>query len=320
MRIRLLLFSLCMMMVCAYGHDIKTAYLQLQQQQGQWHVILTYPKDSKAPVITSEWLRPDKVVMPVNKGSLLQQEWDITKDDLQGQEIQVDSLAAHGLHLLLNIMPMHGKAEQALLTQASATYTITYTGDIPVKAYLLLGVEHIWTGIDHLLFVLGLLLLVNGFKKLLWTITAFTIAHSITLALAALQWVQLPPAPVEAVIALSIVLLATELLRNHTQQPTITYRYPWLVAFIFGLLHGFGFAGALSETGLPADNIPMALLLFNVGVELGQIAFVAVVWLLIKWVQPKWNNTTLAYRRAVPYLIGCVAAYWFIERTVAIFV
>jgi hypothetical protein len=320
MRTRLLLLGLCMLGLYAQAHDVKTAYLQLQQQTGKWHVVLTYPKESRAPVIVSTWLYAGKGVMPVPKGFLLQQEWDITKDDLQGEEIQVDSLAANGLHVLLNIMPLNGKAEQALLTASHATYTITYTGNLPVKAYLLLGVEHIWTGIDHLLFVLGLLLLVNGFKRLLWTITAFTIAHSITLALASLQQVQLPPAPVEAVIALSIVLLATELLRNHTQQPTLTYRYPWLVAFIFGLLHGFGFAGALVETGLPANNIPLALLLFNAGVELGQVAFVAVVWLLIKWLQPKLNNTSLAYRRVVPYLIGCLAAYWFIERTVAIFV
>ena len=140
-----------------------------------------------------------------------------------------------------------------------------------------LGVEHILTGVDHLLFVLCLILLVPDIRKLLLTVTAFTIAHSITLAAASLGFVNVPTAPVEATIALSIVFLASELLRDPHQRSDITQTYPWLVAFSFGLLHGLGFAGALAEIGLPHGQIPLALFSFNVGVELGQLAFIAAV-------------------------------------------
>ena len=142
--------------------------------------------------------------------------------------------------------------------------------------YLVLGVEHILGGIDHLLFVLALLLLVKNKWLLLKTITAFTIAHSITLASAVLGFVQVPSAPVEAVIALSILFLASELAHGRHGKERLTERYPWVVAFTFGLLHGFGFAGALSAVGLPQNEIPLALFQFNVGVEIGQLMFVAV--------------------------------------------
>ena len=144
-----------------------------------------------------------------------------------------------------------------------------------VKLYTKLGIEHILIGIDHLLFVLGLLLLVNGFRLLIQTITAFTLAHSITLALSALDLVHIPQAPVEAVIALSIVFLAREYLMVLRGQDSLTARYPWIVAFSFGLLHGFGFAGVLQEIGLPQQDVPLALLTFNLGVEIGQLIFIS---------------------------------------------
>ena len=184
------------------------------------------------------------------------------------------------------------------------------------RRYTLLGVEHILFGIDHLLFVVGLLLIVRGPWMLLKTITAFTLAHSLTLGLATLGVVEVPPAPVEACIALSIVLVAAEGLRQG-RLGTLPSR-PWLLAFVFGLLHGFGFAGALSALGLPAGEIPVALLFFNVGVEIGQIAFVAAVLsihhLLARWIMvlPSWTG-------AIPgYAIGCMAMLWFFERFAAI--
>jgi hypothetical protein len=178
--------------------------------------------------------------------------------------------------------------------------------------YTVLGIEHILLGIDHLLFVLGLMLIVRGPWMLLKTITAFTLAHSVTLALATLGVVDVPSAPVEASIALSIVFVAAEGLRGDRQG--LALRQPWLVAFGFGLLHGFGFAGALSELGLPAAEVPMALLFFNVGVEIGQVAFVLLVLAIayglrrtrVLW--PRWTA-------AVPgYAIGSLAMVWLIER------
>jgi hydrogenase/urease accessory protein HupE len=183
--------------------------------------------------------------------------------------------------------------------------------------YLVLGVEHILGGIDHLLFVLGLLLIVRGRRLLLKTITAFTIAHSLTLALAILGFVQVPQAPVEAVIALSILFLAVELCKQHRGTVGLTARSPWLVALCFGLLHGFGFAGALSEVGLPHADIPFALLFFNVGVEAGQILFVAAVLLLIRQLRKTSLNWPGWAIQIPPYAIGSLAAFWVIERTLS---
>jgi hydrogenase/urease accessory protein HupE len=183
--------------------------------------------------------------------------------------------------------------------------------------YLGLGIEHILLGIDHLLFVLGLLLIVRGAWMLIKTITAFTLAHSITLALATLGFVEVPSPPVDAAIALSIMFLGAEILRARQGRPGLAARAPWVVAFAFGLLHGLGFAGALTQLGLPPGEIPLALLFFNVGVELGQLMFIAAVlalaWALrqlqVAW--PRWSEPLPAYA------IGTVAALWFIERTSA---
>jgi hydrogenase/urease accessory protein HupE len=186
-----------------------------------------------------------------------------------------------------------------------------------VRDYVGLGIEHILFGIDHLLFVLCLLLLVRGVRKLLTTVTAFTLAHSITLAAATLGFIRVPAAPVEATIALSIVFLASELVRGEAGRSAVTRTYPWLIAFSFGLLHGLGFAGALAEVGLPQREIPLALFAFNVGVELGQLAFVTAVLSLVRFARivplrlPAWAPG------AAGYAIGSVAAFWVFARLAA---
>lgn len=181
-------------------------------------------------------------------------------------------------------------------------------------SYLLLGVEHILEGFDHLLFVFALLLLVRGPKKVIGTVTAFTVAHSITLAAATMGWIHVAGPPLEAIISLSIVFLAAEVLHGLRGSAGLTARAPWLVAFVFGLLHGLGFASALAETGLPESTIVIALLMFNIGVELGQLAFVAVtaiagmIILRSKFVKPQIVLPIVAY------CIGTVAAFWSVER------
>ena len=187
------------------------------------------------------------------------------------------------------------------------------------KRYASLGVEHILLGIDHLLFVLALLLIVRSPWMLLKTITAFTLAHSITLGLATLGIVHISPRPVEATIALSIVFLCSEIVHAQRGRKGITFRYPWLVAFAFGLLHGLGFAGALSAIGLAQDEIPLALLFFNVGVEIGQLMFVGTV-LAIAWIltQLRLNQLT-NMRLASVYVIGSVAMFWLLERVLLIY-
>ncbi len=265
---------------------------------------------------------------------------------LPGREFTVDGLAATDTDVLLRIDYADGGSFTHRLVPTAATVLIPEApgvGEV-ITTYLVLGIEHILLGIDHLLFVLALLLLVHGFARLVATITAFTVAHSVTLGAATLGWVQVPGAAVEATIALSILFLATELARRAAgtsasapagapavaaagvgaplpPEPPITLaiRYPWLVAFAFGLLHGFGFAGALSEVGLPAQAIPLALLFFNIGVEIGQVMFVAAVlaagWLLrrVSLAPPRWAP------RAAAYVIGSLAAFWVCERTLAVF-
>ncbi len=184
--------------------------------------------------------------------------------------------------------------------------------------YAMLGVEHIATGIDHLLFVFGLLLLTAGTRQLLATITAFTLGHSVTLALAALQIVQVPQAPVEVVIAVTIYILAVELAREVATGSTLLRRRPWAMAFSFGLLHGLGFAGALREAGLPHNDVPLALLSFNLGIEAGQIAFVAAVLAVYALARPVLRGLPFAARRAPVYAMGAASFYWILERAAAL--
>jgi hypothetical protein len=187
------------------------------------------------------------------------------------------------------------------------------------KRYTALGIEHILLGIDHLLFVLALLLIVRGPWMLVKTVTAFTVAHSITLALATLGFINVSSAPVEAAIALSIVFLCVEIVHARQGRIGLAIRYPWVVAFAFGLLHGLGFAGALAEIGLPQSEIPIALLFFNIGVEIGQLMFVAVVLGLI-WGIKKVQPESWRWASVVPaYVIGTIATYWLFERVAAIF-
>ncbi len=208
------------------------------------------------------------------------------------------------------------------LTGGAPSVQLTPEGGLPLgdvaASYVPLGFEHILLGIDHLLFVVGLMWLSTGAWLLVKTITAFTIAHSLTLAAATLGWVGVPESSVNAAIALSIVVVAVEALRERRGFSTWSGRYPWAVAFGFGLLHGFGFATALTEIGLPPENLPAALLFFNVGVELGQLAFVAVV-LALFWAHrqleahaPRWTEPVAIYG------IGSWASLWFVERLAAI--
>jgi HupE/UreJ protein len=247
-----------------------------------------------------------------------------------GREFRVEGLELTQTDVLLRIDYLDGSASNQRLTPAAPSVLIPERPSTleVIRTYTVLGIGHILGGVDHLLFVLALLLLVRGLGRLVATVTAFTLAHSVTLAAATLGFVHVPPAPVEATIALSILFLASELARQPlTSAPTaaadaradLTARFPWLVAFSFGLLHGFGFAGALSEVGVPQKAVPLALLFFNVGVEIGQLAFIAAV-LAVGWSigraairAPAW------WPRAAAYGIGSVAAFWVVQRTAAIF-
>ena len=204
------------------------------------------------------------------------------------------------------------------LAQASNPFFEIVRQTPPAGAYLGLGVEHILLGIDHLLFVLGLMLLVPGTRRLVATVTAFTIAHSVTLALAVLGVVNVPSGPVEAIIALSIFFVAAEIVLLRHGKGAMTARVPWIVAGTFGLLHGFGFAGAIAEVGLPHGDVPLALLLFNLGVEAGQLAFIAVVLGVLSLARRLPTHTPRWAGFAVPYAMGSIALFWVLERCAAL--
>jgi hydrogenase/urease accessory protein HupE len=189
------------------------------------------------------------------------------------------------------------------------------------RDYLRLGVLHIATGFDHLLFVFGLVLLANSARRQVWTVTAFTAGHSVTLSLAALGVVRVPTAPIEVAIAATILALALELARGEPApgKEGALRRRPWAVAFTFGLLHGFGFAGALAEVGLPQEEIPVALFSFNLGIELGQLAFVALVLVLRRALAPALSRAPAWIVRAPVTAIGALAVYWCLDRTARLF-
>jgi len=236
--------------------------------------------------------------------------------DIDGATIRFSGLEATITDVFVRISWLNGVETTAVARPGQPWFEIQgqrsawqVAGD-----YTLLGIEHILSGYDHLAFVLALLLIVSGWRRLLLTVTSFTLAHSITLAAATLGWLWLPGPPIEATIALSILFLASELVKVHRGYTSLTARYPWIVAFVFGLLHGFGFAGALTEVGLPQNEIPLALLMFNVGVELGQLMFIAVVLVLIGVLRRIRKLWPVWIQQLPAYCIGGLAAFWLIER------
>ena len=238
-----------------------------------------------------------------------------------GREFKVDGLELTQTDVLLRVDYLDGSASNQRLTPSAPSVVIPERPSAleVIRTYTVLGIGHILGGVDHLLFVLALLLLVRGVGRLVATVTAFTLAHSVTLAAATLGFVHVPPAPVEATIALSILFLASELARQGADtRADLTARFPWLVAFSFGLLHGFGFAGALSEVGVPQKAVPLALLFFNVGVEIGQLAFIAAVLALGWSIRRAAIRAPAWWPRAAAYGIGSVAAFWVVQRTAAI--
>jgi hydrogenase/urease accessory protein HupE len=255
----------------------------------------------------------------VSAGGAMISHWSLRcPAGIYGTSVRIRGLENTMTDVLVRVVHENGYTQMVRLTPGETAFVVEEESsslDV-IRVYTALGIEHILMGVDHLLFVFALLLIVNGWRRLVGTITAFTIAHSLTLAAATMGYVHVPQAPVEAVIALSILFLATEIIHNRQNRPGLAKRFPWLVAFIFGLLHGFGFAGALAEIGLPELSIPLALLFFNVGVELGQLFFVFAVvgssWLLRKLVTVRVLQSS---ELAASYLIGGLSAFWVIERT-----
>jgi hydrogenase/urease accessory protein HupE len=307
-----------------HSHEVRPAYLDLREDRpGEYSVLWKTPMlGAMRLALDPTFSGPVETLTPVatqTTGNAAVRTWRLRADRLRGQTLGVAGLEATLTDALVRIAFADGTAWVQRLTpqQPEVVIPTRQSAWDVAGTYLTLGIEHILLGIDHLLFVLALLLLSTGTWQLVKTVTAFTVAHSITLGLATLGFVHVPPKPVEAVIALSIVFAAVEIVQARRGPPGLSARMPWIAAFTFGLLHGFGFAGALSEVGLPQGHIPVALLFFNLGVEAGQLLFVAAVLafmagarrLRIAW--PGWSEPAPAYA------IGGLASFWVLQRVAA---
>jgi hydrogenase/urease accessory protein HupE len=309
----------------ADAHEVRPAYLEITETApGRYAVLWRTPVLSgmRLPVTLGfpDGVRDarEPIVQELTDSLLERRTIDAGESGLGGKRIAFVGLQGTITDVLVRVALRDGTGSTTLVRPSEPWVEIAgASGPLAVmRAYVAHGIEHILFGFDHLLFVLALILIVRSRRVLFLTITAFTVAHSVTLALATLGVMHVPGPPVEAAIALSILLLATEIVHLERGEIGLTARWPWVVAFTFGLLHGFGFASALSDIGLPQGDVPLALLAFNVGVECGQLAFVAVV-----------SSLTALLRRvrlgvrveryalgAAPYAIGVLAAFWFFER------
>jgi hydrogenase/urease accessory protein HupE len=302
--------------------ELRPAYLSFTETApGQWRMVWRAPLGTGITPAT-------KVAVPINckaasapsteygaAAVTLRQSFHCA-GDLGGAQLGLTGFGAARTDALARVEPLGRAAQSFRLTPEAPTAIIapraTRLG--VARAYFLLGVDHILFGFDHLLFVIALVLLVDRFGRMVGAVTAFAAAHSVTLVGTTLGWMALPSAPVEAVIALSILFLAVEIVKRKPGEPRLSERKPWAVAFAFGLLHGFGFAGALADIGLPERDIPLALFTFNLGVEAGQIAVVAVAAAGLSLLRRWHDDYARTMIRLAAYAIGAVAAFWTIDR------
>lgn len=321
----------------AQSHEVRPGYLQLKQIDEKaydmiWKVPAKGDRRLGLYVRLPENCQSTEITSRFTDGAYVERLQVTCEGGLKGGAILIEGLETTRTDVLARIDSSNGHTQTVRLTPSQPEFRVL---DAPgylsvVRTYLKLGVKHILLGFDHLLFVLALLLLVEGWRRLVETITAFTVAHSLTLASATFSWVEMPQAPVEAIIALSIMFVAVEILHRHRGRTSIATGKPWLVAFVFGLLHGLGFAGALREIGLPDHAIPLALAFFNLGVEVGQLLFVTTIFLLLWLIGQFMPRRAVDIDRTFPisttlippssYAIGILASFWFIERTYSFFV
>jgi hydrogenase/urease accessory protein HupE len=310
----------------ASAHEIRPAYLQIDQtSNSRFSVLWRTPLLSgmRLPVVLqfSDGIRP--VTEPSQRqlsDSVVERSLIESANGLPGERISFVGLQATITDVLVRVKLEDGTVNTTLVRPSQPWIEIQAreSSSQVAKLFVIEGIKHILFGFDHLLFVSALMLIVRDWRMLVKTITAFTVAHSITLTLATFGWVTLPAKPVEAMIAFSILLVATEIVRMERGKSSLTIAWPWAVAFAFGLLHGFGFAGALVNLGLPRGDIPLALLSFNIGVELGQLMFIAALLVAVHSIRRIFEMPRQAVV-ASAYVIGTVAAFWTIERLDSIF-
>jgi hydrogenase/urease accessory protein HupE len=306
----------------ARAHESRPGYLELREvAEGRYEVVWKQPAVGDlvlrlSPVFPEGCTLAGAADRQLVPGALVTRMTLTCPGGLAGKTIRLVGLEDTITNVLVRVHHADGTEETHLVRPVLPSVTVRGTAGGAERAwsYLRLGVEHILLGVDHLLFVLGLLLIVKDRWMLLKTVSAFTVAHSITLAAATLGYASVPGPPLNAAIALSILFLGIEVVRSWRGQTSLTLRHPWVVAFAFGLLHGFGFASGLTAMGLPRGEIPLALLLFNVGVEVGQVLFVALALLL----ERSFRVLEIRWPRPIPalpaYTVGSLGAYWTIQR------
>ncbi|MCP5180831.1 MAG: HupE/UreJ family protein [Pseudomonadales bacterium] len=304
----------------ALAHEVRPAYLQLTETaKDSWAILWKQPilQDMQLPIAPD--FGPDCELLAdglsENTGSALLTRWT-TNCALDKATITINGLTATLTDVMVRLDHANGDTSSFLLRPDNPSVDLSEQG-LPLLGYLRLGIEHLLFGIDHVLFVVGLVLFIPGRLDLLKTITAFTLAHSLTLALSVLELVKVPQAPVEAIIALSILFLARELVVPVERRSMLTRARPWIMAFLFGLLHGLGFAGVLAEIGLPSGQFAASLLLFNVGIEIGQLLVILPMLILITVV----HRLTASERAFTTYawVMGSVAGMWTLDRIIGVF-
>jgi hypothetical protein len=312
----LTLTSLVLLASTALAHEVRPALLKLTQStEGKWQAVFKQPQVQGRFLNLKVKTNCDAgIATSILSGAALQESFQLNCLNKALNFVEIEGLDRTMIDTMVTVESATGRISNHLISATQPTLYLN--GSVPsVPVYLLLGVEHLVFGVDHVLFILILLYIVSGWKNLVKVVTSFTLAHSITLGLAAFDIVKVSQAPVEALIALSVVLLALESLR--TEKGLIS-RYPWVVAFIFGLLHGLGFASALADIGLPEASAITALFLFNVGIELGQLAIVAAALGFVYLVGRSQIRFVAATTSLPIYFVGSVASYWFIDRAVQI--
>lgn len=313
------------MPLIAWAHEVRPAYLELREDApGEFAVLWKTPMrgDLRLALQPTFSEKTEFLSQPESQRTedAVVQKWKLKFEGaLRGHTVGIEGLQGTMTDALVRIEFLDGSSWTRRLTPGETFSEIPAQPTVGGVSgtYLKLGIEHILLGYDHLLFVLALLIITRGGWKIVRTVTAFTISHSVTLTLAALGYVHLPSKPVEAIIALSIVFVAAEIVHQRRGRIGITTRAPWVVAFAFGLLHGLGFAGALSEIGLPEVHIPHALFFFSVGVELGHIFFVGTVVAFIVGLRRSVSNLPPWSVLVPTYGIGAIACYWLIDRVVS---
>lgn len=319
----LLALVLALLAIPAYADELRPGYLELSQRDAMhWDMVW------KAPVLGGlaththpalpDFCREGAAVARLEGPALVMHSQVACTRDLAGAKVGIAGMDAAFTDALVRIAPRGRPVQAARLTATHPRVTVATDPDRweVARSYFVLGVEHILTGYDHLLFVVSLVLLLGRLGAVVRAATAFTVAHSLTLAGTTLGLIGVAQAPVEALIALSIVFLAVEVVKGRPGAPRLSERMPWLIAFIFGLIHGFGFAGALREIGLPEGDVPAALVTFNLGVEAGQLLIVAVVLTLIAALRRAAPQSLAPATRFAAYGIGIIASYWFIDRMI----